>query len=463
MINIQKEIILYPHIEKLLNGRGSYILQNEVNFLEQLKAIDLLAKDENYYYVIEVKYQDIEEDDYWNLDYIIKNNNIGKPMKGILFGGSCNNKEPLIYEEIRKNSNIELIIFNLDIIESSIIPKIEHSREYYNKKEKFWIYIFIDLSDIDIKDIKINGNCIEVSYKLNRKKTFSYRAYIDDDNNIVGDIYIDEFDFNFGKELNVKVEENIPINKVRSILYSYKLKELSRDKLFSHDMKSTYYDEIYFSIRHILKFMSLDTLVNNLDYHYRLGVTSNNRNLEYGLCFRIVNFNYNGKIFIDVKYIECIETEKLSFDKKDNCILRGLTLEFLKRYNRITYLDFTNILIDDILYIPNKKIIYNTNTIELSLEIEIEINSTKEKIIKKYTITTFNSVTNADFYLLTNFNIIMKFEGIIKERIKGSVYKIFSYKNNFSINKIRDKDIKELKRMPFNKTIRELINEYKND
>ncbi len=181
------------------------------------------------------------------------------------------------------------------------------------------------------------------------------------------------------------------------------------------------------------------------------------------MCFRIVNFNYNGKIFIDVKYIECIETEKLSFDKKDNCILRGLTLEFLKRYNRITYLDFTNILIDDILYIPNKKIIYNTNTIELSLEIEIEINSTKEKIIKKYTITTFNSVTNADFYLLTNFNIIMKFEGIIKERIKGSVYKIFSYKNNFSINKIRDKDIKELKRMPFNKTIRELINEYKND
>ncbi len=159
--------------------------------MEQLKAIDLLAKHENYYYVIEVKYQDIEEDDYWNLDYIIKNNNIGKPMKGILFGGSCNNKEPLIYEEIRKNSNIELIIFNLDIIESSIIPKIEHSREYYNKKEKFWRYIFIDLSDIDIKDIKINENCIEVSYKLNRKKTFSYRAYMDDDNNIVGDIYIE--------------------------------------------------------------------------------------------------------------------------------------------------------------------------------------------------------------------------------------------------------------------------------
>ena len=55
MNEIKKEMDWYPYIIYFLQQTGKKVLQNEVEFFEQLKILDLFAWDNNYYYVIEVK------------------------------------------------------------------------------------------------------------------------------------------------------------------------------------------------------------------------------------------------------------------------------------------------------------------------------------------------------------------------------------------------------------------------
>ena len=87
---MSKEAQLYTFIEKYLINIGIETIENEVKFYKELKDIDLLAKsyDSFTYYLIEVKKEEVSIEDYYNLKYIIENNNIGKRKRGILIG-SC--------------------------------------------------------------------------------------------------------------------------------------------------------------------------------------------------------------------------------------------------------------------------------------------------------------------------------------------------------------------------------------
>ena len=57
---------LYPIIKKYFENEDIQILQNNVKFFNQLKIIDLLAVSPYRYYVVEVKKDKTNKEDFYN-------------------------------------------------------------------------------------------------------------------------------------------------------------------------------------------------------------------------------------------------------------------------------------------------------------------------------------------------------------------------------------------------------------
>ena len=162
---IKYEYELYTYIKGYLAKKNIQLVQNEVSFTYQLKAIDLLAKDSNTYYLIEVKRNNISEKDYYNIKYIMYNNIFAKDTKGILVG-NCRNKE--LMKLIEEDRYVELItideIYNT-CFESNL--KMKSNREYYDECNKYLRNFFCYISNYFFYDLFItNKGLIKITYKL---------------------------------------------------------------------------------------------------------------------------------------------------------------------------------------------------------------------------------------------------------------------------------------------------------
>ena len=177
---MNNESQLYSFIEKYLIDKRIEIIQNEVKFYRRLKTLDLLAKSDDSltYYLIEVKKDKISIEDYYNLKYIIENNNIGKIKNGILIG-NCYDKE--LKKLLEKDHNIELIEINniLSVKNMGNNRSINHHKNCYNPYKKYFIKLFEHISDDTLFEFSIiDDYLIKIKYKINDYEYLIFKGCI---------------------------------------------------------------------------------------------------------------------------------------------------------------------------------------------------------------------------------------------------------------------------------------------
>lgn len=379
MSKIMKEVDWYPYIKRLLEFRGIKILQNEVKFLEQLKTIDLFGEDCNHYYIMEVKRNNTSYEDYYNLDYIIKNNRLDKPIKGILFG-KCK-ESSYLYKKILKNSSMELITFddkwNNDRNKEMIFKNnIKHSKRYFNEKRKYIRYFIDDIIDIDIKKIYIDVEYIGLEYKIDSNTFFKVGFNIDNFYNkhsawlLEGKMYIDEYDSELDKVISKSIKR-IGQRDIRNELYKAKLLNI---KYFKDNNNCKYLLDlwnIYGNLKILLKYMVIGDLIENLN-HDKFIIDED----RHGVQFLKLEENWNNMIWCSARY-GCMFTRN---KEKDNTILKlnyDVMRENYLNYNKINHLESINIIYENKLFEPVKQLIYNGDETTIILNIKIKRNKKK--------------------------------------------------------------------------------------
>lgn len=432
MEDIKKEVELYPYIRELLRKKYIKLLQNEINFLEQLKAVDLFGMDKKYYYIIEVKKDFIREDDYYNLIYIINNNSLDKPIKGILIG-QC--RDLKLYDMISKNNNIELIW--IDIKDDIIINesrKIENSNTYLNKYGyRYLRHMFEGVADEDITYMSINEKSITAKYTF-QNTTVGFR--LEDSgrgkkNVLWGKMYIDKYDCDLDKWITIFCDR-VSQNGVRNQLYKAKLQSAykgARSSIYNlMDLR-----DIYGSAFVLFKYINIGTLV--WEWNTKLNINNKGDGIELVK----LNESWKNAVWCNPKYAELIKMYEFDNSIRDN----------YTEYNKINYYESINIIINNKLLQPVKQIVYNSNKSTIILIMKFIDNNKKEQILnKEYKVDTFRGITEVDFYLICNIDIIMDFEECVLDKINNYNWVIdeeqdyiYNYLRDKIINKFQDKGI----------------------
>lgn len=452
MSEIKKETDWYPHIERFLKPRKIKILQNEVEFFEQLKDVDLFGFDPKYYYVIEVKLKNIAKDDYYNLKHIIENNILDKPIKGLLFG-ECSDLD--LYSKIINNPNIELISFkDIPYNEEFLIKRVKERLNYYNEQSKFYRKVFKYITDDNLKHIETGINYMNLIYDIDpyRGETLIFKG-----NGTDKEMNYKSMDgYLFSKKFSYEVNENItstPTHKesykiIRNKVYKMKLYRLiNRIEVGSSIFSIT---EIYESLYILLKYINLETIVNNMKKN-KFIINENRK--EVGIEFVLTSEFCKSAIWCYAKYSDVFD---IYIHEKHNEF--NFKHSNYKEYNKLNFLEATSITIEDKLYVPIKRIYFGEDKSIIELSIELIKNNKVQIFKEKYTVFTFKSVTDVDFYLICNLDIILDFEDKILEKIKNNKYKlVYNEDRNYIYNKLRKHLMKKLQSI---KTIKQWIKEF---
>ena len=452
MNEIKRETDWYPHIERFLEPRKIKILQNEVEFFEQLKDVDLFGFDTKYYYVIEVKLNNIAKDDYYNLKYIIENNALDKPIRGLLFG-KCSDLD--LYNKIINDPNIELISFkDIPYNEEVLKKRIKERLNYYNEECKFYRKVFKYITDDNLKHVKTGANYINLIYDIDsyRGETLIFKG-----NGTNKEMNYKKMDgCLFSKKFNYEINENVtstPTYKenykiIRNKVYKMRLYRLLDSIAVDNSIFSI--TEIYESFYILLKYINLETMINNMKNNKFI---INEYRKEVGVEFILLSEYWKSAVWCNTKYSYMFD---IYIHEKHNKF--NLKHSNCKEYNKINFLESTSIMLEDKLYVPIKRIYYGEDKSIIELSIELTKNNKIEIFKEKYTVFTFKSVTDIDFYLICNLDIILDFEDKILEKIKNNKYKlIYDEERNYIYNKLRKNLMKKLQSV---KTIKQWIKEF---
>lgn len=421
---MSNEAQLYSFIEKYLMGMGIEIIQNEVEFSKQLKKIDLLAKsyDSITYYLIEVKKDEISMDDYYNLKYIIENNNIGKRKKGMLIG-NCNNEE--LKELLKKDYYIELIelkhILKVENMDNN--RNINYHKSCYNPYKKYFANLFKYISDETLDDFSIlDDYSIKIKYKIKDNKYLIFKGHIEQWKEIYGRVCVETYDYLFEeKELSI-VDNDINIKDLRKILYKIKY-----SNIFDHKEIAEFFEYVNLEYLHSV----LDTLSNIVNLKEIKFMKKDINTLEVIDCeLLIVKINHGKLMLLPSSFSDFIlydlrhnKEDKYYKELKEACMKT-------KDNNEFNFLEFTNVIVENRLIEPLKKIekedFYNYRII---LELSLKDNKNIKKTYKVKRIKNYESV---DFYLFLNWDIMIDFQRELNRVVSKSVNII--YENDYIKN-----------------------------
>lgn len=457
MNDIKYEHELYTYIKGYLENRGIHLLQNEVSFRYQLKDIDLLAK-KNVYYLIEVKRDQIIKKDYYNLKYIIENNNLGEEAEGILIG-NCRNKE--LKSIIENSSRITLITIDevkKEIYKSNYNPRTR--RECYDESKKYFRWIFSRISNRFLSEFLItNDRLVKIVYTTPLRDKICFRGSIIN-NEIKGDIYQITTERYFGDLIHILIKKDVYLNEINGIVYKKIVEEIYEGKYFIDFVlevnknpliyEITKYDEL--SLPDEIT-RSLDVIFNLIDYISSLKLEWTNK---YSIDKILKEYGYGktiGVIRVKKRDIIWYDYEFDSFIKDYMEIIS----KFRYNYNLINLLEFTNLIIDNKLIRINKEMEFINKRVGV-LTLSVNLNN-GEKYNESYKVYLYSKVKNADFYLFSNYDIIIHFQRKIDGVIKGDNLKIVST-IDYIDNEIRNKIVSGKYNI---KTLRNLIEEKLSD
>lgn len=404
---MNNEAQLYSFIEKYLMNRGIEIIQNEVNFLKQLKIMDLLAKkyDSSIYYFIEVKKGEVLKEDYYNLKYIIENNNIGKITKCMLIG-SCKNER--LKELIQKNKRFEFI--DLDEIQRQEFRNnnrhISHHKSCYNPYKKYYKKLFEYISDETLCNFSIiDEHIIRIEYKIAEDKFIYFEGVINLWSEILGDIFESTIDYYFSRPATNRIITHINIRDLRRELYREKYKYVFYRENIDDIWKKIRFDNIRFvfdELSNIISFKQLK-IIKDKDGIFNV----NDSNLI------LLAINYTQLLLCDKNAIGFFTYDK---DKEYYKKLKELCNK-TKKYNEFNFLEFTNLIIDNSLIEPIKKI-EKKDDFHIKVILELDLKN-GNKVKKSYKVKRVNGIENVDFYLFSNWDIILDFQ----ERVNSYIHK----------------------------------------
>lgn len=449
--NIKKECDWYPYIEEFLNNKGITLLMNEVSFQTKLKSVDLFATDNSNYYLIEVKKDSIKEDDYYNLKYIIENNKLDKPLRGLLFERR-KSKNINLYREINQNLNIKLISFEEyeEIILRPNAKKIPNSKCFWNEDNKELRKIFMYISDETIKEIIFNNEITfdcdirEIVYEVGmikarfiptRDRCRRYKDTRYEDNGILdGRLYIEEYD-DLINDYNRRPIEICTLNLKRE-LTKIKMQKILYIKKVENELVENMLNYTYIILKD-LGCYSCDKVIRES----RIMIDE-----KHGVHFININKNNELKIWVNVQWEDSYREE-----------YRKITRKNIKAYNVINYIEFTNIIIGEKIFEPIKEIHIENEYAIITLKMLFYENKEKIEFKKEYKIKKYYKNRNVNFYLVCNSFIILDFEKKILNNIKNKGWKpIKNYENDYLNNCLRDRCLRKLDEV---KTTREYIKE----
>lgn len=385
----------------------------EVRFKVCMKAIDIFGMDEYYYHIIEVKRGAIDEDDYNNLECIIRNNRYNKPFKGLLIGTKGNKK---VERMCKENGNIECMIVE-DVIykkKNDILQPNKLSdrsgwvKSYSNLYQKLFTctngykICNYDIShkEINIKFESYDNNEILLKITKNGVHIFKFIRH-----EIFKDRWIEE-SFQYPCPL-CYIDEYLFVN-----YYAYKIKFM-RCIYFSEKNLCNHYRAIYNVINPLKKYINID-YIKFYDTN-KLLVTDT----EF-LGIRIFEFKpYNRYIIIPELYSNIVRD---NIDKIEKCIDTN-------EYNTINIIECCYIFIGKKLYKPEIKIDFYKEY--LTIELSIKLKNGK-KFEKYYDIVNKKSDFNKkaykkEFFLICNIYFILDFEKYIKSKMDEYNCKIDDY------------------------------------
>lgn len=447
---MSNESQLYSFIEKYLIDKRIEIIQNEVKFYRRLKTLDLLAKSDDSltYYLIEVKKDKISIEDYYNLKYIIENNNIGKIKNGILIG-NCYDKE--LKELLEKDHNIELIEINniLSVKNMGNNRSINHHKNCYNPYKKYFIKLFEHISDDTLFEFSIiDDYLIKIKYKINDYEYLIFKGCINKWEYIKGNVYIETIEYYFREKISSLIKSDLNIIYLRKILYKIKY-----DNLFRKDDVNVFFENVNNDCIYSL----LDTLSNIIDLK-KVKFCVKNKNIleikDYDLM--ILKTNINRVLLLPKDFVDLI------FDQKDFYDYSMKINEACERtmYNsELNFLEFTNLIVKKELIEPLKTIQEEDCRCIIKLELDLKDN---KKVKRSYKVKKIKNIDSADFYLFTNWDIIIDFQKEVNKVVSKSRDIIYEkdYIKSYRWNAIR-KNIESgnTNRMVIEKFIEEEIGE----
>ncbi|CUP75094.1 hypothetical protein [Clostridium baratii] len=418
---IKKEFELYGYIERYLSKRGIVILQNEVEFMFALKAVDLLALGKNgTYYLIEVKKDTIKKDDYYNLLNIINNNN-SLFLKGILFGK--NNKS--LINELNNNENIELVTFDESFYiknkEKIFYRYITSHKSYWNKDKKYIRYCLKNLVNINIIELDFYYNGIYMKFTEEE----NLYEYIGNAINLGIRGRLISYEESYHRNIAKEIYNNISLSnlqghllKIRGRIYSNYSNKISQKSAME-------LNNIYESLKYLFKYIKRRDFFKHINNDNEIILWSKNENI-----IKLYFFNEYKVIMINSDYLYIIKLNELDY------IDDVLT-------NELSYIEFNNIEFNNILYKPYIEVEYGDSVINLKLTIEVKDDHKKKKFKREYKVDKYKTVIDPRFYLMINYNIILDYQIELKKFLDDNKRFVISnrYINNYA-NELRKNILK---------------------
>lgn len=417
---------LYPIIKKYFENEDIQILQNNVKFFNQLKIIDLLAVSPYRYYVVEVKKDKTNKEDFYNLKYIIENNKLDKDILGILIG-DCEDKELL--KLIKEYGYIKLItiqeILKVKYLKSNII--IRDYREFYDSYNQYYRYLYECISDETLIELLIINNYgIRITYEISESKYACFNGFIDRGKSIKGDFYVYKYERWFYDKIPVYIIKDINIKDLRKELYKIKY-----DNIFDKYRMEDFGDKVsFYNTSKVLNILSNLVDLKKVELSnsvITIFVEINNSDLA------LFKTKDNKILLCDKKFMNFVLKDKTDDDYKN---LKELCNK-MRDCNELNFLEFTNLIINKLLIEPIKKFEkYNYLYSKITLELNLKNGS---KVSKTYKVKTVKNVKNVDFYLFCNWDIIIHFQRVVSDKVRNieDIVLIENYINNYNWQKIK--------------------------
>ncbi len=291
---------------------------------------------------------------------------------------------------------------------------------------------------------------VSVIYQLSDTKKFIFRADNPDwKNDIVcknkelhGYMYVIEKDDTLDVD-NISLKKKISQHDIRQEFYKEKDKLIKNKKVDLSNVRDVY-DSMYIQ----LKFLSFENIVENM---------SSDQNKSYfdfefdtkgsGFIFYKL-IDLSNMIWFSAKYAYIFDLDIFKYKNK-------IIIDLYREYNEINYLESINIIIQNKLFEPTKQLIFTPQQSTLILEIKLKKNKKTKTIKENYIVNTYKYITDPNFYLMCDLDIIINFEQRVNKIIEKDKFEIIE-EDNYLYNYLRNKILKKLGKI---KTIRQLIKE----
>ena len=231
----------------------------------------------------------------------------------------------------------------------------------------------------------------------------------------------------------------------------YKLKLLRLSERLRIDTKIFSVTELYESFYILLKYIDIETIARSLKENKFI---INEYKKDVGIEFILLNSSCKGAIWCNSKYSGIFDFNKNikynEFEFRNVDIIPNYM-----EYNKINYIEAVNIIIEGKLYEPIKQIAFGEYESIIILTMNFNYKNEIKVLRKEYKVYTFKSITEVDFYLMCNLDIILNFEDTVVEKVEKYSWNIINNEErNYANNFLRKKILEKLK------TIRQCVREF---